>query len=194
MCGREGSRGSCQGQCSRVCALLLLLLAGVALFISSATPILLATLVLISPYIFVHFSSKRQSLFIIWGQTPLPAAAPPHFHLTVRVSRCRRVLPSRPLPYHLPPLCPCVLLSLLSVGLVVAFIIDASLLLLLLLLPSSCSLLPALLSRQQIERPMLQLPIPDCSIKINANGNVLMAKTLPLSPALSCSPPCFPSL
>lgn len=102
-------RGSRQGQCSRVCALLLLLLlAGVALFISPATPILLATLVLISPYIFVHFSSKRQSLFIIWGQTPLPAAAPPF------PPACQAI--TLPLCSSLPPsppfsLCHCVLVS-----------------------------------------------------------------------------------
>lgn len=126
-------RGSRQGQCSRVCALLLLLLlAGVALFISPATPILLATLVLISPYIFVHFSSKRQSLFIIWGQTPLPAAAPPF------PPACQAITlppcPARTRAHPPPPallavsLRPRVLPSLLSVGLVVAFIIDASLL------------------------------------------------------------------
>lgn len=77
--GRGGHTKDNAVVCAR-CALLLLLLpllAGVALFISPATPILLATLVLISPYIFVHFSSKRRALFIIWGQTPLPAAAPP---------------------------------------------------------------------------------------------------------------------
>lgn len=50
---------------------------------------------------------------------------------------------------------------------------------------SSCAAPPLLLYSQQIERPMLQklrqLPIPDCSIKINGNENVLMAAYLPLS-------------
>lgn len=132
--GRGGHTKDNAVVCAR-CALLLLLLpllAGVALFISPATPILLATLVLISPYIFVHFSSKRRALFIIWGQTPLPAAAPPF------PPDCQTItLPPSPFAFLLPcprvPVSPCprVVLSLLSVGLVVAFIIDASLLLLL---------------------------------------------------------------